>query len=296
MDPALRVLFAVVANDGMSSFNTFAPDNPKKLETLSVKICTKTFVSVIALALGIVGTARADLIPYPNAGSINYTTYTFTAVASGDVTVYYTGSGDATGDSIGMLDNGVSTGVFGLYSLTTPVGTSLDLGAVNSGDVITFELLQTLNYGLGGYPAVRQIFSDPTLNATYDNQNHGGAALPGFNHVYAANYTATGDVAPADDLPGIPLSAGIPAGVYVGFEGNPIPGNPNYFSTDDYNSFTFVATDVTIGDPTTDGSGTTGGGTSGVPTPDNYTTAGALGLTLTSLALFLRLTMAAKKS
>jgi hypothetical protein len=254
---------------------------------------TAASLMALALGLGVAHTVRADLIPYPNPGSINPTTYTFTAVASGDVTVYYAGSGDATGDSIGMLDNGVSTGVFGLYSLTTPVGTSLDLGTVNAGDIITFELLQTLNYGLGGYPAVRQIYSDPTLNAPYDNQNHGGAALPGFNHVYAANYSASMDIPAANGLPGIPLSAGIPAGVYVGFEGNPIPGNPNYFSTDTYSSFTFVATDVTTGDPALESNLTSDGST---PVPDGYTTAGALGLSLTSLALFLRLTLAVKKS
>ena len=204
----------------------------------------KSLLGLIALAL--IHTVRADSIPYPDPGTINYTTYTFTAVTNGNVTAYFTGSGDATFGSLGILVNGVSTGNFGLSSQTAAFGDSFNLGYVIAGDTVTFELLQTLNYGLGGSPAVGQIYSDPSLNAAYDNQNHGGAMLPGFNHVYVANYTATADVAPADGLPGIPLSAGIPSGLFVGFEGNPIPGNPNYFSTDAYNSYTFIATDVSL--------------------------------------------------
>jgi len=217
-------------------------------QTSSSKPCCKGLLKALQglIAFAVVNTTRADAIPYPNPGQINYNAYTFIALVNGDVTIYYTGSGDATFGSLGMLVNGVSTGNFGLSSQTSAIGDSFDLGHVNAGDLITFQLDQTLNYGLGGQPAISQIYSDPALNATYDNQNHGGAALPGYNHVYAAFYSAAADVAPADGLPGIPLSAGIPSGLFIGFEGNPIPGNPNYFSTDAYNSYTFIATDVAI--------------------------------------------------
>jgi hypothetical protein len=215
-------------------------------QTSISKSSCRTILSFLVLALTLAFTVCADPIPYPTPGTINPTSYTFTAITNGDITAYFTGSGDATFGSLGMLVNGVSTGNFGLGSQTSAFGDSFNLGYVNAGDTIVFQLNQTLNYGLGGSPAIGNIYSDPTLNAPYDNQNHGGAALPGFNHVYAARYDATADVAPADGLPGIPLSAGIPGGLFVGFEGNPIPGNPNYFSTDDYNSYTFIVTDVGI--------------------------------------------------
>ena len=256
--------------------------------TLNSQSCFKALLCLIAWA--VTRLVHADLIPYPNPGTINPTTYTFTAAGNGDVTAYFTGSGDATFGSLGMLVNGVSTGNFGLSSQAASFGDSFNLGYVNAGDIITFELYQTLNYGLGGWPAVRQIYSDPTLNAPYDNQNHGGAMLPGFNHVYAAKYSASADIPPADGLSGIPLSAGIPAGVFVGFEGNPIPGNPNYFSTDDYNSYTFVATDVSIDGPPPSPA------VVGEPVPDDYNTAAALGLTLAGLAFFGLVGMAAKKA
>jgi hypothetical protein len=189
---------------------------------------------IAALVLGVAtaNVARADLIPYPNAGSINPNIYTFTATSSGNITAYFAGSDAGYESVIGMLVNGVSTGITGLDNHTSTVGQSLVLGSVNAGDVITFALIN-ISLGVTAY-------SDPTLNAPYDALF--GGSGPGKNHVYSTAYTRTSDISgpPAT----IPLSANIPVGTYVGFEDQPMPGNQTTFPDYDYNDETFIFANV----------------------------------------------------
>jgi hypothetical protein len=185
-------------------------------------------VAALALVAGTANVVRADLIPYPNAGTINPTIYSFTAMNSGNITAYFAGSDAGYESVIGMLVNGVSSGITGLNNHTSSVGDSLNLGSVNAGDVIVFELI---NNTLG-----LTAFSNPLLNGPYDAL-FGGSGV-GHNHVYSTAYTRTSDISgpPAN----IPLSANIPVGTYVAFEDIPIPGNSDTFPDYDFNDETFI--------------------------------------------------------
>jgi hypothetical protein len=183
-------------------------------------------VAAIALA-GTVGIALAGPIPYPNTGTVNPTTYSFTATATGDVIGYFGGSGASFDEQVGLLVNGVLTANgYGLDDHSTAVGDSFDFGPVTAGDTLVF--VDRINGN--GF-----VYSDPSLNGPYD--------APGTvndNHIYSTNATAN------------QVFAGSVAGTYIGFEDLPFPGSDfNYF--DD----TFVFTDVST---------TTNGVPDGAPT------------------------------
>ena len=172
-------------------------------------------ISATILAAYAPKTARADAIPYPNVGTPNPITYTFTATTTGDIIAYFAGSTASYDNELGMLVNGVSTGVIGLDNQTSALGLSLDLGHANAGDVLTFVLQ---NNTLG-----KDVYSDPSLNGAYDT-----SGVDGHNHVYSTAYTAN------------PPIDSIPNGTYVAFEDLPFPG-----SDFNYHDETFVFTDVT---------------------------------------------------
>jgi hypothetical protein len=182
-------------------------------------------VSVVAAALAmaiVVGArpASADVIPYSNGGFHNDVTYTFTAAADGDVVAYIVGGFFAGfSNELGLLVNGVDTGIYGLNNHTSAVGDSINFGAVSAGDTLTF-VLKNLTLGMSAY-------SDASMNVAYD--------LPGatdHNHVYSTAYTATG-----------PVFIGVPAGTYVAFEDLPLPGS-DYNYDDESFVFTNVRTQV----------------------------------------------------
>jgi hypothetical protein len=208
-------------------------------------------VAALLLMAGTAKVARADMITYANIGTPNPVTYAFTATTSGDITAYFAGATAGFDNEMGMMVNGVSTGVIGLDNHTSTVGQSLDLGYAAAGATIVFELI---NNSIG-----EVAYSDPSLNVAYDaageNQGH--------NHVYAAAYTATTDI--NDPKPGsqpILLSDNIPAGTYISFEDLPFTGgvgaepavvqawedatygvSPTN-SDFDYNDESFIVTDV----------------------------------------------------
>lgn len=165
------------------------------------------FAAAVAASLS----AAAGPVPYPNPGTPNPVLYTFTAATSGDIIAYFAGSGASYDEQVGMLVNGVPTGVVGLDDHTSSIGQSLDLGSVSAGDTITF-------------------FDDVySTNETW----YSNAALnsDGGNHVYSTSVTA-GQV-----------YSGSPAGTYVGFEDETFPGSDfNYY--DDTFVFTNVSTSV----------------------------------------------------
>lgn len=168
------------------------------------------------LALGAATQSRAaDIIPYPTPGVYNATTYTFTATATEQITAYFVDAKAADDSVLGLLINGVSTGVFGLDNQTSVPGQSLNLGVAHAGDVLTF-VLQNNTKGT-------TLYSDPTLNGD------------GFNHIYSTAYTATGPIVP-----------GVPPGTYVAFEDRVIPG-----ADLDYNDDQFVFTQVKVPEPGT---------------------------------------------
>jgi hypothetical protein len=193
----------------------------KQIRTIGLIAGQHVFsAGVLALALmaGASKVAAADAIPYPDVGTPNPTTYTFTATTSGDIMAYFAGSSASYDNEVGLLVNGVSTGIVGLDDHTSYLGESLDLGHANAGDTLVFELV---NYTLG-----MNAYSDPSMNVSYDNA---GETL-GHNHVYSTPYTATD-----------PIIDGVPSGTYVGFEDLPFPGSDfNYFDEN------FVFTDVSV--------------------------------------------------
>jgi hypothetical protein len=143
---------------------------------------TKFALITISLTLAAIS-ATADAIPYPNTGTQNPATYTFTAASSGDIVAYFDGSGASYTETLGLEVNGVPTGITGLNNHTTAIGASLDLGHANAGDTLTF-FINVLTTG----------------NVWYSNQS---LNADGANHVYSTAFSG---------------NAAIPAGTYVGFE------------------------------------------------------------------------------
>ena len=176
-------------------------------------------VVAAALAVAIVVSARpaaADPIPYPGSGSYNPITYTFTAAADGDVIAYIVGGFFAGYENeLGLLINGVDTGITGLNNHTSSVGDSLNFGAVSAGDILTF-VLRNLSLGMSAY-------SDPSLNVPYDD-----ASATGHNHIYSTAYTGTS-----------PFFPGVPVGTYVAFEDLQFP-----FADFNYDDESFVFSNV----------------------------------------------------
>lgn len=175
-------------------------------------------VAVLSLWAGAAQVARADAIPYPTSGVVNPVFYTFSAVANGNITAYFAGSTASYDNELGMLVNGVSTGIVGLDNHTSSIGQSLVLGNVNAGDTLTFVLV---NHTLG-----MNAYSDASLNVGYDLDNS-----VGHNHVYSTPYTATS-----------PLLPGVPVGTFVSFEDLQFPQSDFNYNDED---FVFVNVGVT---------------------------------------------------
>jgi VPDSG-CTERM motif len=194
------------------------------MKTFTSTLIQQIKPTVVALAV-ITSTARlfADPIPYPAPFGINPVTYTFTAAASGDITAYFAGSTASYDNELGLLVNGVSTGIVGLDNHTTALGTSLDLGSVHAGDVLTFVLV---NHTLG-----MNAYSDPSMNASYDMPGYTGS----HNHVYSTPYTASS-----------PVIDGIPAGTFVSFEDLRFPNSDFNYNDED---FVFANVGVSQGVP-----------------------------------------------
>ncbi len=171
-----------------------------------------TFAATIAIAatIGIVASsaqAVTTLPQYPTRGKQNTVNYTFTAARTGDITAWFTGSTAGYTENLGLLINGVATGITGLGNKTSAYGDKLVLGRANAGDSLVF---------FANVATTKHIYySDKTLNAD------------GVNHVFSAAYV--GD-------------AKVPAGTYVGFEDLWNGGDFNYF--DETFVFDNVATSV----------------------------------------------------
>ena len=168
----------------------------------------------------LVSSAKAStLIPYPDRGTENSATYTFTAIADGSVTAYFAGSGAHFIEVLGMTVNGIPTGVTGLNDQLSHLGDALVLGNVHAGDTIVF---------------FDQIAPQNGGDIWYSNS---ASNVDGGQHAYATPYDSNSHL----------LIGAIPSGVYVGFEDltkdlSKGHGAPNF----DYLDETFVATNVVI--------------------------------------------------
>lgn len=171
-------------------------------------------VSAVALALGslVAGQASAAGVGYSAPGVENASSYSFIASLTGSVTAYFVSSQADYTQVIGLLVNGVPTGITGLNNHTSSLGDSLVLGYAQAGDTLTF-----VDYILSGPKTPYALYSAPGLNA----------ADGWTQHVYSVAVTA-GEIAPS-----------LPAGVLVGFEDLP-GGRADY----DYNDVQFIYTSV----------------------------------------------------
>jgi PEP-CTERM motif len=179
----------------------------------------KSTLAAALLAATAAGSAFADAIPYPNAGTQNPNTYTFKA-NGGDVVAYFLGSGASYDETLGLLVNGVASSVTGLDNHSSPVGDSLDFGTIAAGATLTFfiDVKTTGNFW----------YSDPSMN-------HDGVGGGTSNHVYSTDYTS-----------GVP---GVPAGTYVGFEDLPANNGSDFNYFDETFVFTNVATTPAVPEP-----------------------------------------------
>jgi hypothetical protein len=151
----------------------------------------------IASALGLAASAASAVTPlpqYPTRGKENPVEYNFTAARTGNITAWYTGTTAAYSENLGLMVNGVKTGVTGLNNKTSKVGDTLVLGNAKAGDELTFfiDVLTTR----------KTYYSDKSLNED------------GVNHVFSASYAG---------------SSVVPAGTYVAFEDLWKGGDFNYF-------------------------------------------------------------------
>lgn len=138
--------------------------------------------AVMAILLAPAVALKADSIPYTNVGTIA-PTHTFTASTDGDIWAYFYGADSFFNSDIGLLVNGVSTGIVGLPNHGSAVGQSIDLGSVHAGQTLVFQLV---------IPDLHtSYYSDPSMNSD------------GVNHAYSTAFSGNGM---------------IPAGTYVGFE------------------------------------------------------------------------------
>jgi hypothetical protein len=180
-------------------------------------------IATLVVISGASQVGYADPIPYGLSGSYNATTYSFTADSTGPVVAFLVGGNTAAySNELGLLVNGVDTGIYGLENHSA-YGSSIDFGSVTAGDTLVFVLWNhTLEAELN---QPMKAYSDPSMNDPYDL-----SGSTQHNHIYSAWYTS----------PGL-FGAGIPTGMYVAFEDIPIPASYNDYN---YNDESFVFTNV----------------------------------------------------
>lgn len=151
--------------------------------------------------------ADAASIPYPNSGSQNLVSYSFTAIANGSVDVYFLSGGRAVYDEVlGLQVNGFGYGTTGLDNHSSTLGQELSFTGIHAGDALTFYI-NVLTTGSTWY-------SNTALNTD------------AANHVYSTSFAG---------------SAGIPAGTYLGFE-DKYAAKSDFNYTDDQFAITNIST------------------------------------------------------
>jgi hypothetical protein len=164
--------------------------------------------------------ARADVIPYPNAGTIAPTSV-ITASSTGAVTGYFVQGGYLSGGNAGdddviyMYDKTTNTltGPFFDNQLSN-AGDTANFGNVNAGDVLVFELYD-LSQKANGMDYIEA--TDPAYSQD------------GVNHGYVTSFSG-----------GVLNGVNFPAGIYVGMEDLATTEFSDFNYTDD----TFIFTNV----------------------------------------------------
>ncbi|QAU42677.1 pyruvate-binding protein [Bradyrhizobium guangdongense] len=170
------------------------------------------YVATAGLILALATPAEADVI-YPNPGTENPTTYTFTSTSNGVLSAYFYGSGASFTESLGLLVNGQDRGT-ALENQSSAYGQSYDFGKVTIGDTLVFYIdVKTTGY---------TYYSDIKMNSD------------GVNHVYSTAFNGDGT---------------IPKGTYVGFEDLSL--HQTGWTDNNYTDEQFVFTITAVPEPST---------------------------------------------
>jgi hypothetical protein len=184
----------------------------------------RNLISVAALiAAALAGTAASatDMhYRYDNAGHANTQSYSFTVTNTGAVTIYTMPSTGYYESTLGVKVNGqtILNGILPLGS-SSPDFRPTVLGNFNAGDEIEFFLNVYDRDAAGTY--LGTYYSDVADNAD------------GLNHLFAGLY------------PGEPW-IGVPGGLFFGFEDTTTGDNRG---DNNYNDYTFVGANLTLGAP-----------------------------------------------
>lgn len=135
-----------------------------------MKASVRSAIFAAAMACTVWENSASAAIVFANSGSENIQTYSFKAASTGDHVAYFAGSGAALENQVGLLVNGVSTGLSGLNNHTSAIGQSFNFGHVEAGDVLTF-----VDYVTGN----ASWYSDPTLNGGNGNHIYSTTAAAG---------------------------------------------------------------------------------------------------------------------
>ncbi|MEH2492904.1 opacity protein-like surface antigen [Bradyrhizobium sp. AZCC 2230] len=172
----------------------------------------KTCVAAAMLVLALATAAKADVV-YPNPGTENPTTYTFTSTSNGSLIAYFYGSGASFSESLGLLVNGQDRGI-ALDNHSSTYGQAYKFGNVSVGDTLVFYIdVKTTGY---------TYYSDVKMNSD------------GVNHVYSTAFNGDGK---------------IPAGTYVGFEDLSL--HQTCWTDNNYTDEQFVFTVTAVPEPST---------------------------------------------
>jgi opacity protein-like surface antigen len=172
----------------------------------------KTCVAAAMLVLALATAAKADVV-YPNPGTENPTTYTFTSTSNGSLIAYFYGSGASFSESLGLLVNGQDRGI-ALDNHSSTYGQAYKFGNVSVGDTLVFYIdVKTTGY---------TYYSDIKMNSD------------GVNHVYSTAFNGDGK---------------IPAGTYVGFEDLSL--HQTCWTDNNYTDEQFVFTVTAVPEPST---------------------------------------------
>lgn len=169
------------------------------------------------MGLAGLGAAHAAIIPYPDPGTINSTTYTFTASATGDIDAYFyaASAGDTDYVEVEDLTQGTNSGFVFDNQTSSPGDELSNLLSVNAGDSLEFVLEDKGKDGT----------STPTYLYSVASQN-----ADGDNHIYSTAFSRT--------IPG--SSTSVTGGTYIGWE-DELASVPSDW---DYNDLQFVFTDI----------------------------------------------------
>ena len=176
----------------------------------------KFAIPALAVAAAFAAPASAAIPVYSPVGTINATTYTFTADKTGTLEVYYLG-GITVGysNTLTVLVNGSTIERSATPTLNAAVkapgwtstwGSSYSFGSVTAGDTLVWKLTHYAPAAVAG----TVIYSDPTLNTAFGSINNvfsadyagGDFGVATGSYTYVAFEDITGYRDPRSDYPG----------------------------------------------------------------------------------------------